>query len=116
MRYSLAAMATVILKRERAKPLWHGHPWVFSEAIARVEGQPADGDAVAVQDAEGHLVGHGFFSARSQIRVRLLAGDERAEPPGDELLRARLEAALRLRRDFLGLPSSDTDGYRLVHS
>src|SRR5438105_3903190 len=86
MRYAARAMATVILKRGRAKPLWHGHPWVFSEAIARVEGDAEDGDAVVVQDAEGHLVGHGFLSARSQIRVRLLVGDDRGERLDDELL------------------------------
>ena len=31
-------MSTVHVKRGRAKPLWFGHPWLYSQAIERVEG------------------------------------------------------------------------------
>ena len=31
------AMPTVTIKQGRAKPLWFGHPWVYSEAIASAE-------------------------------------------------------------------------------
>lgn len=106
-------MARALLKRGRAKPLWHGHPWVFSEAIARVEGDPQDGEVVDVADDEGRLIGRGFFSGRSQIRVRMITrGDA---PADDALLCRRLAEAVRLRAHVLGLPNADTDGYRLVH-
>ena len=29
-------MTTVIIKRGRAKPLWFGHPWVYSEGFEKV--------------------------------------------------------------------------------
>jgi 23S rRNA (cytosine1962-C5)-methyltransferase len=87
---------------------------VFSEAISRVEGEPADGDVVAVADEAGRVIGRGLYSAGSQIRVRLLARP--GEEVDDALVRRRLEEAIRMRREVLGLPDGDTDGYRLVHS
>jgi len=39
---------TVILKRNRARPVLQRHPWIFSGAIERVEGEPfPDHGAVA---------------------------------------------------------------------
>ena len=49
-------MATVVLRRGRAKPLWAGHPWVYAESVERVEGGPADGDLVEVRDEAGRFV------------------------------------------------------------
>jgi 23S rRNA (cytosine1962-C5)-methyltransferase len=106
-------MVTVVLKRGRAKPLWHGHPWVLSEAIARTDGEPADGEVVAVADHEGRVIGRGLYSGRSQLRVRLLAGPD--EEVDSQLFRARLGEALALRREVLGLPRPGTDGFRWVH-
>ncbi|MBE9472973.1 MAG: class I SAM-dependent rRNA methyltransferase, partial [Chloroflexi bacterium] len=42
---------TVVLKRNRARPVLQRHPWVFSGAIERIEGEVADGDVVEVRDA-----------------------------------------------------------------
>ena len=66
-----SAPSTVVVKPGRAKPAWFGHPWIFSEAIARVDGSPEPGDEVRVVDADGRLIGKGFFNPRSQIRVRM---------------------------------------------
>jgi 23S rRNA (cytosine1962-C5)-methyltransferase len=107
-------MASAILKPGRAKPFWYGHPWVFSEALARVEGEAAPGDAVELKDDRGRLIGRGFYNPRSQIRVRLLAGPD--EEVDRALFARRLAAARDLRRDILGLPSPETTAYRLVNS
>lgn len=103
----------VHLRRGRAKPLWHGHPWVFAEAIARVDGSPEDGDLVVVVDSDARALGQGFFSARSQLRVRLCA--TAGEAVGPRFFEARLRLCAALRRDVLGLPNGETNGYRLVH-
>ena len=42
------AAARVVVKPGREKSLRHRHPWVFSGAIARVEGDPGPGETVAV--------------------------------------------------------------------
>ena len=65
-------MATVLLKRQRAKPFFFRHPWVFSGAIDRIEGSFTDGDIVDVADASGRFAGRGFINSRSQIVVRLV--------------------------------------------
>ena len=65
-------VAKVVLKRGRANPLWHGHPWVFSGAIHKLPAGLTPGDVVSVYDAEERLIGHGFANPRSQIAVRML--------------------------------------------
>lgn len=107
-------MARVILKERKARPFWFGHPWVFSGAVDRVKGRVRDGDSVEVRDASGKLVGHGFWNARSQIRVRVVSRADEGEI-GADLLRARLDRAIGLRRDNLGLPEV-TEAFRVVHA
>lgn len=106
-------MSRAILKPGRAKPFWYGHPWVFSEAIARVEGNPAPGALVRLCDERGSEIGRGLFNPGSQIRVRLLAR------PGEDLTAAfwrdRLSKAISLRAR-LGLPNAETNAYRLVNA
>ncbi len=85
-----------------------GHPWVFSGAVARVDG-PAAAPLARVLDAAGQVLGLGFLSPRSQIRVRMLGGGA----PGRELFAARLAGALALRQAVL---PADTTGYRLVNA
>lgn len=102
------------MKRGRAKPLWLGHPWVFRDSIAQVDGSPEGGDLVTVVDEESRTIGCGFLSPESQISVRLLSREERIDPDL-AFFRDRIARAARLRQETLALPVS-TDGYRLVHS
>jgi 23S rRNA (cytosine1962-C5)-methyltransferase len=106
-------MARIFLKRGRANPLWHGHPWVYSGAVEREEGATQPGDVVDVCDAQGRFIGRGFINPRSQIRVRLLTWQDEAIDAA--WLERRLHEAVRLRRR-LGFPSTDTDAYRLINS
>ena len=106
-------MPTVVLKKGRARPFWYQHTWVFSGAVHRVEGAPADGDVVDLNDAEGRFVGRGFYNGTSQIRVRVCTW-ESEEAIDASFFDRKLSAAVALRRD-LGLPNDETDCYRLVH-
>lgn len=111
----------IFVKRGKAKPLWAGHPWLYSGAIEKIEGEAPAGTLVPLIDHGGTLIGWGHYSAEAQISVRLWAfaapGAPLDAPPPDlkRLVRQRLEAA-RERRRLLGLPSEDTDAYRLVNS
>jgi 23S rRNA (cytosine1962-C5)-methyltransferase len=91
----------VVLLSKRARPFYGRHPWVFAGAVAAVEGDPADGDAVDLVTHAGAFVARGLFNGRGKIRVRLYSWD-----PAVDLDRAffrdRLAAAVRL-RDALGL-------------
>jgi 23S rRNA (cytosine1962-C5)-methyltransferase len=105
--------ARIVLRKGRARPLWYGHPWVYANAIATVEGAPAPGDVVSLTDHDGRFIGKGFYNARSQIPVRLCTRIDEAVDAA--FLRKRIEQA-RAARVRLGLPSPDTNAYRLVNS
>jgi 23S rRNA (cytosine1962-C5)-methyltransferase len=103
----------VILKKGRAKPVRHRHPWLFSGAVDRITGDPADGDLVQVHDAGNNFLAYGLLNRRSQIVVRLLSWD-RAEPPNGDFWRRRLARALAGRDALARDPA--TTAYRLVHA
>lgn len=107
-------MRTVTLKPGRSKPLWHGHPWVHADAIADPGAGGDDDDWVAVADVQGKVIGRGWFSPASALRVRLvhLGPDGPAE---DAVVAARVGAAVALRRRLFPA-GGPTDAYRLVHS
>lgn len=105
-------MRTVTLKPGRSKPLWHGHPWVFADAVASAG--KGDADWVRVCDPGGKCVGRGWLSPSSAIRVRLVDFGPDG-PPEDEVVARRLEAAVALRRRLFP-EGGDTDAYRLIHS
>jgi 23S rRNA (cytosine1962-C5)-methyltransferase len=107
-------MAIVRLKPGHVQPVWMGHPWVYAQAIDRVEGGATAGDEVSVVDPRGNLLGRGFYSPGSAIPVRLLVRDEKTRLDAS-FFHARLERALDLRAS-LGLPSEHTSGFRLVHA
>jgi 23S rRNA (cytosine1962-C5)-methyltransferase len=105
--------ATVILKPKRARPFFGRHPWVLDSAVQRVEGSPADGDVVDLATHDGTFVARGLWNAASRLRVRLYTFDP-AVKLDDALWRARLEAAVALRRT-LGLDDR-AGAARLVNS
>lgn len=107
-------MSVVRLKAGHVLPVWAGHPWVYAQAVARVEGGATAGSEVDVIDPQGQFLGRGLYSPGSAIAVRLFA--RRAGVALDAaLITARLAAADERRR-ALGLNGPDTTGYRLVHA
>lgn len=108
------ALGSVTIKAGHVQPVWAGHPWVFAQAIERVEGGVSAGDEVQVLDSRGNPLGRGLYSPSSAIPVRLFTRDA-SRPIDRELFEQRIEAALERRRAF-DLPSDDTDGFRVVHA
>lgn len=92
----------VVLRPRRARPFFGRHPWVFAGAIERVEGEPADGAVVDLYSHADTFIARGLYNSRSKIRVRLYSWSA-AVALDDSFFRARLEKALRLRRDILHL-------------
>lgn len=101
-RMSRMIAAQVHLLPRRAKPFYARHPWVFAGAIARVDGDPRDGDPVEVYSHGGAFIAHGLFNSQSRIRVRLYSWDH-AIPVDEAFFRTRLSQAIMLRRDVLKL-------------
>lgn len=104
-------MHKLILKPGREKSLKRRHPWIFSGAVARVEGDPASGDTVEVRSSAGEFLAVAAYSPHSQIRARVWEWRERAID-GD-FFRERVAQAVSLRIALL--ESGGTDAVRLVH-
>jgi 23S rRNA (cytosine1962-C5)-methyltransferase len=102
---------SIILKPKREKSLLNRHPWVFSGAIARLDGQSQPGETVDVLAADGRWLARGAYSPHSQIRVRVWSFIQ-AEVIDQRFFETRLQQALDLRRQVIS--STDTNAYRLV--
>lgn len=95
------------------------HPFVYKKMVIGPRGpaRPRDGDLVRVVDRDGIPVGYGLWNSRSQINLRMLWRER--ETPDAAAWAARIDRAIALRRDGLGLGlgvNSEADAYRVVHS
>ena len=72
--------ATVTLKPGKDQSLRRRHPWVFSGAIARMQGEVVEGEVVMVQAANGEILGMGHYAPGS-IAVRMLDFGPAAQLP-----------------------------------
>ncbi|NPA91099.1 MAG: class I SAM-dependent rRNA methyltransferase [Chloroflexi bacterium] len=102
---------TVILKPGKEKPVLRHHPWIFSGAIARVEGAEPGG-VVVVRAHDGRFLARGYYNPRSQIRVRLLTWDEQEQVDAYFWLRRVAEAWNRRDEVVVG----DATAWRAVHA
>jgi len=117
MSQSTALPPSVTVKAGHVQPLWAGHPWVFKQAVERLEPGLGPGDEVLVIDPHGKVLGRGLYSPKSAIAVRLFTTDGTRAIDGS-LLRGQIERAVAMRR-AQGLPNAEpgqeTTGFRLVH-
>ena len=102
-------MIKVFLKHGRDESLRRFHPWVFSGAVAQVQGAPAEGDIVGVYSAEGQFLASGHWQVGS-IAVRILSFD--ADPTAPDFWTDSISRALAVRE---AVKLSGTNCFRLVH-
>ena len=105
-------MTVVVLQRGRDRSVRRRHPWIRSDAVARVDGPAEVGARVRVLSAEGEPLGFGHLSPRSHLRVRMLWFGKESPPEG--LLEARIAAALARRAASPLL--RDCEGLRLINA
>jgi 23S rRNA (cytosine1962-C5)-methyltransferase len=99
----------LLLHPGREKSLLRRHPWIFSGAVARVDGTPRPGETVLVADSRGRFLAFAAYSPASKIRARVWSFDEE-DTIDAAFFRRRIDAALKRRA---GIPSN---AYRLVHA
>lgn len=102
----------VYLKSGKEESLKRFHPWVFSGAIAKVEGEPEEGEIVDVYTSKKEFIACGHFQIGS-IAVRVLTF--RQEEICFNFWKRRLEVALDLRRSLGLVDNPENNTYRLVH-
>ncbi len=111
MALLIAFMQKLILKPGREKSLRRRHPWVFSGAVARIEGDPQMGDTIEVRSADGEFLAVAAYSPHSQIRARVWDWKERAIDGA--FFNEHIQRSAEQRRTLLDADASDA--MRLIH-
>ena len=102
----------VFLKPKKEESLLRFHPWVFSGAISKIEGQPEEGDLVEVYGSNGRFLAVGHYQIGS-IAVRVLSFRQREIDAS--FWEERIRIAFDIRRS-LGLVDTPTNNtFRLIH-
>lgn len=106
------AYKKVYLKPGKEESLKRFHPWVFSGAIARIEGEPEEGEIVDVFTSKKEFIACGHYQVGS-IAVRVLSFTQ--QEIDSDFWRQKLQVAkdLRVALGLIGNPENNT--YRLVH-
>ena len=107
-------MTKIYLKPHREESLLRFHPWVFSGAIAQIQGSPAEGDLVTVYSSAGEQLAIGHYQIGSiAVRVLSFSGD----PTSPDFWTDAIARALEVRRSvgLYGLEGGNTNCFRLVH-
>ncbi len=104
--------AILTLKPGKEQSLQRYHPWIFSGAIKRINGEPAEGDLVEVVDSRDNFLAIGHFQP-SSISVRVVSFVK--QEINSHFWKAKLQQALTLRKGLGFYPSDSTNIFRLVH-
>ncbi len=102
----------VQLKKGKEVSLLRKHPWVFSGAIHSLPKGLKYGDIVEVCAADKSYLGRGHYQGGGSIAIRILTFDQEVIDAAfwnDKIANAKKY------RLALGLPSSTTNTYRLIH-
>jgi len=106
-------MTDITLHSNRDFSVSRRHPWIFSGAVANVDGAPASGESVRVLSADGAVLGTGAYSPSSQIRVRMWTFDDKQQVDG-MFVAGRIAQAVGARAVFVA--EDATNAYRLVNA
>lgn len=89
---------TVFLKKGEEKRIVNGHPWVYANEVARIEGKDKNGALATVCAFDGRYIGKGYINHASKILVRILIRG--SEEDGEELFFSRIHSANSFRRNL----------------
>jgi 23S rRNA (cytosine1962-C5)-methyltransferase len=103
----------IILKSGKDQSVRRYHPWIFSGAIKKIYGNPAEGDIVNVFDNKETFLGTGHYQPGS-IAVRILSFEE--VDPDIDFFRNRIEEALKYRKSIGLVDNPSTNVFRIVHA
>lgn len=105
--------SSLILKPGREKSVLRRHPWIFSGAVDKIQGNPSPGDVVDIFSSKNEFLGKGAYSHESQIICRIWTWNQEKNVD-TKFIRHRLESSISRRQALID--SENTDAYRLVHA
>ncbi|GAB3759291.1 class I SAM-dependent rRNA methyltransferase [Spirosoma pomorum] len=104
----------IFLQAGRDEAVRRFHPWVFSRAIGRYEGNPRDGDVVEVYDRKGTYLATGHYHDGS-IAIRIFSFAATAGGRVIPDVAYWTQKLSRIRSIRQAIVTGDTNCYRLVH-
>ena len=105
-------MVKLYLRPKKEESVLRFHPWIFSGAISHSDGNPEEGDLVAIYDSQKRFLAIGHCQVGS-IAVRILSFKE--ETIDKNFWKQRFKDAYRLRKQLKLINPPFNDTYRLVH-
>lgn len=105
-------MHKVYLKPGKEESLKRFHPWIFSGAISKIDGEPQEGEVVDVYTSNKTFIARGHFQIGS-IAIRVLSFKQ--EPIDLDFWKRKLMTAYQVRRSIGIAESPTTNTFRLVH-
>lgn len=91
------------LKKNEEKRLLEGHPWVYANEVAKIDGKDVQGSIAKVYSSDGRYIGSGYINHASKIIVRLLTRSD--EVIDREFFKKKIESAWK-KRQKLGFSES----------
>ncbi|OVZ81166.1 23S rRNA (cytosine(1962)-C(5))-methyltransferase RlmI [Yersinia kristensenii] len=101
----------LFLAKGREKSLLRRHPWIFSGAVLRLEGNAVSGETIDILDSQGKWLARAAYSPESQIMARVWTFQQ-DEVIDSEFFVRRLQRA-QTWRDYLA-QRDGLNGYRLI--
>lgn len=102
----------IVLKPGKDRSLFRYHPWIFSGAIAKTEGNLKEGDLVQVFNTDNTFMAVGHYQIGS-IAVRILSFENREI--NASFWKERINQAYNIRKTIGLTDSPDNNVYRLIH-
>ncbi len=106
-------MNKIFLRKGRDEAVRRFHPWIFSGAVGRTEGELQDGDLVEVLDHKNNFLAVGYYNDGS-IVVRILSFEK--EEIDAHFWQRKIKNALDYRQRLGFISSKKTNCYRLAHA
>jgi len=109
----MSPLPRAVIHRKKVDAVQRFHPWIFSGAIAKIQGEVNDGDLVEAYSEDGKFLAIGLWGMGS-IAIKVLSFQPVESMPS--LLRDRLKQAFILRQQLGLIDNPETNCYRLVNS
>ncbi len=102
----------IILKSGKEQSVKRLHPWIFSGALKKINGNPAEGDVVHVFSNDNEFLATGHYQIGS-IAIRIFSFE--AVEPDAAFWRMKIQQAYDYRKSIGLTGNSETNVYRLIH-
>lgn len=103
----------IVLKSGKDQSLKRFHPWVFSGAIKKMYGTPAEGDLVQVFSNHDEFLGIGHYQ-KSSITVRIVSFEDIV--PDYDFWKSKIQGAWNYRKTLGYADNTETNVFRLIHA